>query len=131
MRKHHLITAIFIAIALVACSMPYIENVPDWMHGTWDMFTEDGEYIGRCEIDIDRIEIYPIDSSQSRDLINEALQNGGWAEITSESIFTIYDGITLREMYTFVHNGNSVDIEIGQGIDTTIITLQNRQINAS
>lgn len=107
MRKHHLITAIFIAIALAACSMSYIENVPDWMHGTWDMFTEDGEYIGRCEIDIDRIEIYPIDSSQSRDLINEALQNGGWSEDNGDE-YIIYGNGSRDITYTFFEEDDSL-----------------------
>ena len=101
MRKHHLITAIFIAIALAACSMSYIENVPDWMHGTWDMFTEDGEYIGRCEIDEYSIEVTAYSWGNHRiDILNDAMQNGGKTESNIDS-YSIYYGSTNASYYKF------------------------------
>ena len=127
MRKHHLITAIFIAIALVACSMPYIENVPDWMHGTWDMFTEDGEYIGKCEIDEYSISV-TIDSYtyETFDLLENTIQNGGWTE-TNENMYIIYlEPIDYNCIRFSKTNESTIEMEFVQSnVIETIFTLRN------
>ena len=103
----------FILLILTACSMPYIEDIPEWMAGDWDILSETGEYIGRCEIDSYSIEV-TIDSYgyERFDLLQQAMQNGGWSE-TSNTAYTLYTDIGNSNYYEFIKHRVS-DIEIRQ-----------------
>ena len=94
-----------------ACSMPYIADIPKWMTGDWDIFSESGEYIGRCEIDTWSIDI-TIDSYGSYeqfDLLNEALQRGGWSQNTETTYSLYYDEETnSRYFMNGVYNGYAI-----------------------
>lgn len=96
-------------LIMAACSMPYIADIPEWMTGNWDIFSESGEYIGRCEIDTWSIDI-TIDSYGSYeqfDLLSQAMQNGGWSE-TDENTYTIYADISNTDYIEFkrIDEGN-------------------------
>ena len=89
-------------LIMAACSMPYIADIPEWMTGDWDIFSESGEYIGRCEIDTWSIDI-TIDSYGSYeqfDLLSQAIQNGGWSE-AGDNTYTIYADISNTDYIEF------------------------------
>ena len=93
--------------------MPYVEDIPEWMAGDWDIFSETGEYIGKCEIDSYSIEV-TIDSYgyERFDLLQQAIQNGGWSE-ASNTAYTLYTDIGNSNYYEFIKHSVS-DIEIRQ-----------------
>ena len=108
-----------------ACSMPYIADIPEWMAGDWDIFSESGEYIGRCEIDTWSINIYPKDSSEGINLIDNVLQNGGWTE-TKDDIYIIYADALMDTSYSFLKRNEKLTVEIWTTSATYTFTLKNR-----
>ena len=124
MRRNHLpVILSFILLVITACSLT-IAEVPYWMTGDWEIYSETGEYIGRCEIDTHAISV-TIDSFtyETFDLLERAMQNGGWTENTSTDTYIIYDGTTLQEAYTFIKDGGRIILEIGNDGYKTILTL--------
>ena len=104
-RKHLPVILSFILLVITACSLT-IAEVPYWMTGDWEIYSETGEYIGSCEIDTYSIEI-TIDrlNHDSFDILDDALQNGGTAE-SSETTFCIYYDITRNNYYKFIRDSD-------------------------
>lgn len=107
-----------------ACSMPYIADIPEWMTGDWDIFSESGEYIGRCEIDTWSIDI-TIDSYGSYeqfDLLSQAMQNGGWSE-SKEGVYSLYAEYSGNVCYRFLQSLSQVML-VELNADNYIVTFQ-------
>ena len=110
-----------------ACSMPYIADIPEWMTGDWDIFSESGEYIGRCEIDTWSIDI-TIDSYGSYeqfDLLNEALQRGGWSQNTETTYSLYYDG-SRDIIYTFSKQQTNIILKLENHSSASTYILEER-----
>lgn len=115
-------------LIMAACSMPYIADIPEWMTGDWDIFSESGEYIGRCEIDTWSIDITiaSYGSYEQFDLLSQAMQNGGWSE-ANENTYTLYADISNTDYIEFkrIDEGNiRIDI-IQSNITEATLTLKN------
>ena len=89
-----------------ACSMPYIADIPEWMPGDWDIFSESGEYIGRCEISINKIEVtIDLYGYNKFDIFADAMQNGGKTEEQGDT-YSIFFGIANSSYYKFIKLDN-------------------------
>ena len=111
-------------LIMAACSMPYIADIPVWMSGDWDIFSESGEYIGRCEIDTWSIDI-TIDSYGSYeqfDLLSQAMQNGGWSE-SKEGVYSLYAEYSGNACYRFLQSLSQVML-VELNADNYIVTFQ-------
>ena len=105
--------------------MPYVEDIPEWMAGDWDIFSETGEYIGRCEIDSYSIEIQPQNSYEIINILDNALQSGGWTE-TSNTIYIIYVDASMEMSYTFKQENESISMTVWTTSDTYTYILKDR-----
>ena len=101
-------------ISLLACDMLTPTEIPDWMIGDWNI-SYDGNDIGFCLIDSNRIETYlQIAPGEPFDLLNHMRQQNGWTTAT-DSTFTLHIDIDTR--YDFMHDGDQVILIFTNGTD--------------
>ena len=101
-------------LSLLACDMLTPTETPDWMIGDWNI-SYDGNDIGFCLIDSNRIEVYmQATPGEPFDLLDHMRQQNGWTTAT-DGTFTLHIDIDTR--YGFMHDGDQVILIFTNGTD--------------
>ena len=101
-------------LSLLACDMLTPTRIPDWLSNDWNI-SYDGNDIGFCLIDSNRIEVYmQATPGEPFDLLDHMRQQNGWTTAT-DGTFTLHIDIDTR--YGFIHDGDQVILIFTNGTD--------------